>query len=458
MHSLSRHTSILCLLLHLAVLATSYLRTVDVAYASITRLHAKASSSLVHVCDSCGHEHIRWVGRCVCGEWNTVKQLRIPAAGKLDAITSRESTAKFRKSLSSSQPERNAIVSLAAMTLAPEAERIALWSDEVNSVLGGGLVKGSVVLVAGDPGVGKSTLLLQMSSSVASLVAHSVVYLSGEENPSQILSRFNRLGLSGTNVFLWCGTDADSALDSIMGLTSAPSLLIVDSIQTMRTSSGGNTGGAGSVPQIRDTTALFVEYAKTSGCVVILVGHVTKSGEVAGPKVLEHLVDAVLYMEATEGRPNCRLVRCMKNRFGATDEVGVLEMGALGLSDVANPSEMFTSAYVVAEGAEGCAVAITLEGTRPLLAEVQCLVGSLRPVIPGASAPKARRTTDGFPLQRLLLICAVIEKYTGLRLGSRDVFLNVVGGLRVSEPAADLAVAVTIVYVHTLTPSLSLHC
>jgi DNA repair protein RadA/Sms len=325
-----------------------------------------------------------------------------------------------------------------------EIQRIHLWSEEVNNVLGGGLVRGSAVLIAGDPGVGKSTLLLQLSASVAETSSSGVVYLSGEENAEQILSRVHRLGLSPKNIFLLCDTDADSALTTIMGMEFRPTLVIVDSIQMMRTQTGSGVGAAGSVTQIRDSAALFVEFAKTSGCAVMLVGHVTKSGEVAGPRVLEHLVDTVLYLEASE-KGSCRLFRCIKNRFGATNEVGVLSMTPGGLVDVPNPSELFMGESVVSEGLEGCAVAVVLEGTRPLLAEIQCLVGTAKSGQLQGMPKSSRRASDGFPSQRLLLICAVIEKHIGLNLASRDIYLNVVGGLRVSEPAADLAVAVTVV-------------
>ena len=429
-----------------------------------TRLAAKASkasaSSTVFVCESCGMEHIKWVGRCTsCGEWNSVKELRLPSTAfvsKLDSVRS-GSAGSFPLSSSTSAASRStsaSLISLSAVNISSATDRIQVWSSEVGSVLGGGLVRGSVVLIAGDPGVGKSTLLLQLSASIAGAAGGGgVVYVSGEENAEQLLSRVHRLQLPSKNIFLLCDTDADNAVSRVLNLDVKPDLIIVDSVQMMRTQSGGNVGGAGSVTQIRDCAALFVELAKTSGTAVVLVGHVTKNGEVAGPRVLEHLVDTVLYLEAADGVSSCRLLRCIKNRFGATDEVGVLSMGALGLEDVSNPSEMFMSRSLVSLGAEGCAVALVLEGSRPLLAEIQCLVGAQRTYYPASadsSSPNAfpkssKRAADGFPSQRLLLICAVIEKFIGLQLSSRDIYLNVVGGLRVSEPAADLGVAVTVV-------------
>ena len=317
------------------------------------------------------------MGQCTsCGQWNTLRELRLPSssAGKLSAILSKETSRSLR---SASQSSHGTLIDLSSAEVSV-AERIQLWSREVNNVFGGGLVRGSVVLIAGDPGVGKSTLLLQLSSSVADSSEEGVVYLSGEENADQILSRVNRLRLPSKNIRLLCDTDVDAALNTLVGLPVGPALVIVDSIQMMRTQSGGGLSTAGSVSQIRDCTALLVEFAKTSGTSVVLVGHVTKNGEVAGPRVLEHMVDTVLYLEASEGRPSCRLLRCIKNRyirltqgkgsylyrFGTTDEVGVLAMEPRGLVDVTNPSEMFMSNSVVSEGLEGSAVAITLEGTR----------------------------------------------------------------------------------------------
>ena len=284
---------------------------------------------------------------------------------------------------------------------------------------------------------GKSTLLLQLASTIAcSERTSSVVYMSGEETKEQIATRAQRLELGMENLFLICNGDVDSAVSEIACMQPLPDLLIVDSVQTMYSSTC--PGGVGSVTQIRDCTSTFVRFAKSLGCAVVLTGHVTKSGEVAGPRLLEHMVDTVLYLEGSE-RADYRLLRGIKNRFGSTSEMGVFTMEPNGLEDVNNPSELFMSPAVVSEGVEGAAVLVLMEGTRPLLAEVQCLVGEYSPLkIP-------RRTSDGFPLQRLQLICAVLEKRLGISLSSREVYLNVVGGLKISDPDSDLAVAVTII-------------
>jgi len=279
-------------------------------------------------------------------------------------------------------------------------------------------------------------LLLQLASSIAN-GANSVVYLSGEENPEQIAARAHRLDLNTKNIFLICDVNLDNAINNIISMSNIPSLVIVDSVQTMRTENCNN--GIGSVTQIRECTAQLVQLAKSYGCAVLLVGHVTKTGEVAGPRVLEHMVDTVLYMEGNE-KADYRMLRSIKNRFGNTNEVGVFSMHEKGLIDVANPSELFMSNNVISEGVEGSGVAVIMEGTRPIIAEIQCLVTASYSKI---ASP--RRTSDGFPIQRLLLIIAVIEKRLKFNLYNKDIYLNVVGGLRVTEPSADLAVAMIII-------------
>lgn len=322
-------------------------------------------------------------------------------------------------------------------------QMFAFYSGEVNRVLGGGLVRGSVILLAGEPGVGKSTLMLQLASSLVRPPAGGeeqkvVVYVSGEENAEQIAARAKRLGLETANIFLLCDIDADAIIDTVLGMPEPPVMLIVDSIQTMRSNSV--SGSMGSVTQTRESAARFVQLAKATGCAVLLSGHVTKTGEVAGPRVLEHMVDTVLYLEGSE-RAEFRLLRGIKNRFGSTAEVGVLAMKSTGLEDVANPSELFLSDGVLEKGQDGSAVAVIMEGSRPLLAEIQCLVSTQAP----QAKFNTKRMSDGFPIQRLLLILAVIEKRLHLPLWSRDVYVNVAGGLRVSEPSCDLAVAITVI-------------
>ena len=335
----------------------------------------------------------------------------------------------------------NGMMPMSEVKLDERVQTLPIFSSEVNRVLGGGIVKGSVVLLAGEPGMGKSTLLLQIAASAAKNSGRKVVYLSGEESSEQIAARAQRLNLNTKDIFLICDIDADEAITKIldMGEEYAPALLIVDSIQTMRTSSC--TSSLGSVTQTRESASHFVQLAKSSGSAVLLVGHVTKTGEVAGPRILEHMVDTVLYLEGSQGaEAQYRILRSVKNRFGSTSEVGVLSMDQLGMSDVMNPSELFLSEGITKSGQEGSAVAIIMEGTRPLLAEIQCLVSAASP-----RAANVRRMSDGFPVQRLLLICAVIEKRLRLQLWNRDVYVNVAGGLRVNEPASDLAVAMTVI-------------
>jgi DNA repair protein RadA/Sms len=331
---------------------------------------------------------------------------------------------------------------MTSVNLDASTQTLPIFSKEVNRVLGGGIVKGSVVLLAGEPGMGKSTLLLQLAASVVENSKRRVVYLSGEENSEQIAARAKRLGLDTSDIFLICDIDADEAIANILDMDDdAPAMIIVDSIQTMRT--GSSPSSMGSVTQTRESAARFVQLAKSTGSAVLLVGHVTKSGEVAGPRILEHMVDTVLYLEGSTGsaESQVRLLRGIKNRFGSTSEVGVLSMTETGMEDVTNPSELFLSGDSSTQhGQEGSAVAVVLEGSRPLLAEIQCLVSAASP-----RATNVKRMSDGFPVQRLLLICAVIEKRLRLPLWNRDVYVNVAGGLRVSEPASDLAVAMTVI-------------
>lgn len=437
---------------------------------SSTQLFAKAAAE-VFFCNECGTEHIKWVGRCSsCKEWNTVKPFRqaklssiAPATSfsvrnKLAAATAAAARGPSGDSTSSSsvpwfgtgagmfQGTSAPLVPMESVELNKDVYRLHLFSDEMNRVLGGGLVRGSVTLLAGDPGIGKSTLLLQLASSIASndRESRTVVYMSGEENQEQIAARAQRLGLSPKFIFLICDVDVDSAVDTVLAMPDGkpPALVIVDSIQTMRTGSSGS--GMGSVSQIRESAARLVELAKTTGIAVLLIGHVTKSGDIAGPRVLEHMVDCVLQLEGSE-RAEYRLLRGVKNRFGSTAEIGVFVMTERGMEDCANPSALFMSPSVVSEGVEGCATAVVMEGTRPLLAEIQGLVGASMAGASGMAKVNPRRASDGFPIQRLLLLCAVIEKRLQLSLWSRDVYLNVVGGLRISEPASDLAVVVAVV-------------
>ncbi|HEY76598.1 MAG TPA: DNA repair protein RadA [Thermoflexia bacterium] len=365
------------------------------------------------VCQVCGRKSPRQMGRCPgCGEWNTMVEVVEERAQAAPALAL------------GSEPRPLAEVEMEGL------ERFPLPMGEFSRVLGGGLVPGSLVLVGGEPGIGKSTLLLQVSDLVARTTGRPVLYVSGEESARQIKMRARRLGLDVEGVFVLTETNLEAILHHADRLD--PVVMVVDSIQTV--TSGELTSAAGSISQVREAAARFQWWAKSSGATVFLVGHVTKEGAIAGPKVLEHIVDTVLYLE---GDPfhTYRLLRSTKNRFGATSEVGVFEMREEGMVEVANPSEAFLAERMV--NAPGSAIAVTMEGTRPLLVEVQALTSH-------TSFGHPRRTANGVDFNRLLLIVAVLGRRVGLRLFDQDVFVNVVGGLQIDEPAADLAVAAAI--------------
>jgi DNA repair protein RadA/Sms len=365
------------------------------------------------VCQACGRTSARQMGRCPgCGEWNTMVEVVEEHAPAPAALVTR------------SEPQPLAQVEAEGL------ERLALPLEEFSRVLGGGLVPGSLVLVGGEPGIGKSTLLLQITPLVAATTGKPVLYVSGEESARQIRMRAARLGLRTDGVYVLTETSLEAILHHAERLD--PALVVVDSVQTI--TSGELTSAAGSISQVREAAARFQWWAKSSGVIVFLVGHVTKEGAIAGPKVLEHIVDTVLYLE---GDPfhTYRLLRTTKNRFGATSEVGVFEMREEGLVEVANPSEAFLAERMV--NAPGSAIAVTMEGTRPLLVEIQALTSH-------TTFGHPRRTANGVDLNRLLLIVAVLERRVGLRLFDQDAFANVVGGLQIEEPAADLAVAVAL--------------
>ena len=312
---------------------------------------------------------------------------------------------------------------------ATQSERIAVPLSELNRVLGGGLVAGSLVLIGGDPGIGKSTLVLQAAAALAGKVG-PVLYVSAEESPHQIKLRADRLGLSSDD--LWVLSETDLAGVLVAADRQRPGLLIVDSIQTVYVDE--ISSAAGSVSQVRECTARLMQWAKPLGIPVLIIGHVTKEGTIAGPRVLEHMVDAVLYLEGDRYH-QYRILRAVKNRFGSTDEVGVFEMADAGLREVRNPSEAFLAERSAATA--GSTIAVTMEGTRPILVEVQALTTSTNYGLP-------RRSANGLDNSRLQLLVAVLQKRVGLALGSQDIYANVVGGLRVAEPAADLAVALAI--------------
>ena len=377
-------------------------------------------SKYVYVCNQCGYESAKWNGKCPsCGEWNTFEEQEVLQAAPKSSL--RGNAPAARVDLSSQIKELSAVDT-------DDEIRYSTGIGELDRVLGGGLVKGSLVLLGGEPGIGKSTLLLQICKYLGE--EHSILYISGEESIRQIKLRAQRLGVYTANLFLLSTNDAHAASDTI--ISSKPDVAIIDSIQTMALSEMNST--AGSISQVRECTNLFMRTAKSEEIPIFVVSHVNKDGAIAGPKVMEHIVDAVLYFEGE--RHLCyRLLRAVKNRFGSTNEIGVFEMGDVGLEEVENPSEMLLSGRP--KGVSGSCVACIMEGSRPILAEVQTLVTKS-----GFSAP--RRTATGFDYNRLAMIIAVLEKRAGMFFGTLDVFLNIVGGFRLDEPAGDLSVALAL--------------
>ena len=365
------------------------------------------------VCQSCGAAASRWAGRCdACGAWNTLVEEGAAAPARL-----------------SRKGRLFVIEPLKGQTL--EAPRLACGVAEFDRVTGGGLVRGSVLLLGGDPGIGKSTLLIEVAAAYARR-GQRAVYISGEEAVAQVRLRAERLGLSDAPVEL----AAETAVDDIVATLShgkPPQLVVIDSIQTMWTQAVESAPGT--VTQVRGSAGELIRFAKRTGASVILVGHVTKDGQIAGPRVVEHMVDAVLSFEG-EGSQQCRILRAIKNRFGPTDEIGVFEMTGSGLREVANPSELFLSEREL--GSPGTAVFAGIEGTRPLLLEIQALVAP-------TSLGTPRRAVVGWDPSRLSMVLAVLEAHCGVRLSGHDVYLNVAGGLRIAEPAADVAAAAALV-------------
>ena len=377
-----------------------------------------AKTKTQYVCQECGSTQPKWMGRCPdCNEWNTLVETLVHITKSTGSASSARPA--------SAQP--NAPLPLNQIS-ADHYQRTMLPMDEFNRVLGGGLVPGSLVLIGGDPGIGKSTLLLQMSAALA--MQGQVLYISGEESAQQIKLRANRLGIDTDKLFVLAETNMTAILAQIQQLH--PRFLVVDSIQT--TYLEEMQSAPGSVSQVRECSARFQEVAKGQNIPIFLIGHVTKTGVIAGPRVLEHIVDTVLYLEG-ERFHTYRMLRSVKNRFGATNEVGIFEMSDEGLSEVLNPSEVFLAERL--PNASGSAIAVTMEGTRPLLVEVQALAST-------TSFGNPRRTANGVDMNRLLLIIAVLTKRVGIRMGDQDVFVNVIGGMQINEPASDLAVAVAI--------------
>ncbi len=373
----------------------------------------------VYVCSQCGYESSKWNGKCPsCGEWNTFEEEVVEVAPK---IAGKAVSAAKAVNLSSK------IVSLSDVDAETDV-RYSTGVGELNRVLGGGLVKGSLVLLGGEPGIGKSTMLLQICKYLGE--KHTILYISGEESIRQIKLRAQRLGVDTENLSLLSTNDARAAADTIS--VHKPHIAIIDSIQTMWLSELNS--GAGSITQVRECTNLFMRTAKSEEIPIFVVSHVNKDGAIAGPKVMEHIVDTVLYFEG-ERHLSYRILRAVKNRFGSTNEIGVFEMCDNGLEEVENPSLMLLSGRPT--GISGTCVACIMEGSRPILAEVQALVTKS-----SFAAPK--RTATGFDYNRVAIIIAVLEKRLGMFFGTLDVYLNIVGGFRLDEPAGDLPVALAI--------------
>jgi DNA repair protein RadA/Sms len=373
----------------------------------------------IYTCRECGGTSAKWLGQCPhCKAWNTLDETVAEAASGKQA-------ARFQ-ALAGSAAARQQVATLSEIEAA-DVERTPTGQDELDRVLGGGIVAGGVVLIGGDPGIGKSTLLLQALDSMSGRMR--VLYVTGEESGAQVALRARRLGLPGTQVRVL----AEIQLERIAAALEAeqPAFCVIDSIQTVY--SDQLTSAPGSVAQVRECAAQLTRLAKTTGCAMVLVGHVTKEGALAGPRVLEHIVDTVLYFEG-DTHSSFRLVRAIKNRFGAVNEIGVFAMTERGLKGVSNPSAIFLSTH--GEPVPGTCVMVTLEGTRPLLVELQALVDS--------GGPSPRRLSVGLDRDRLAMLLAVLHRHAGVACMDQDVFVNAVGGVRIGEPAADLAVLLAI--------------
>lgn len=369
-----------------------------------------------YVCNVCGYESAKWSGRCNnCGEWNSLEEVVVSNEKKVSSLSSSSAVKISAKPLDEISYEAE--------------ERTVTGIGELDRVLGGGIVKGSVVLLSGDPGIGKSTILLQIADKIPS--DKKLLYVSGEESAVQIKLRAKRLSVNNSNLLIMAENDTQAICEYI--LSEKPDFVMIDSIQTMQISEISSS--AGSIVQVRESTNMFLRVGKSNNIPIFIVGHVNKGGDIAGPKVLEHIVDTVLYFEGDRNQ-SYRILRAIKNRFGSTNEIGVFEMNESGLSEVENPSAMLLSGR--AKNVSGSCIACVLEGTRPILSEVQALVTTT-----GFGNP--RRVSTGFDYNRLNLILAVLEKRMGMFFSNLDAYVNVAGGIRLDEPAADLAVALSLV-------------
>jgi DNA repair protein RadA/Sms len=375
-----------------------------------------ARAKTIFLCQQCGAQSPKWIGKCpACGEWNTYVE---------EVIQSTPSQAGVRKKNGPLVKNKPRLIGSIDTESQP---RIPTYDNEFNRVLGGGMVAGSIILIGGEPGIGKSTLLLQVALKMKNI---PVLYVSGEESPEQIKSRANRFGEEDSNCYLLNETNIDDIFLEVDQVN--PGMVIIDSIQTIF--SAGIESSPGSISQVRHCATEFMKFAKESGTPVLLIGHITKEGTLAGPKVLEHIVDTVLQFEG-ERNTSYRILRSMKNRFGSTSEIGIYEMIDTGLREVINPSEILLTHRD--KWVSGVAIGATIEGIRPLMIETQALVSPATFAVP-------QRSSTGYDHRRLQMLLAVLEKRGGFRLGNQDVFLNIAGGLRVEDPAIDLAVCMAI--------------
>ena len=391
-----------------------------------------AKDKVMYVCDNCGQESAKWIGKCpACGQWNTFKEIKV-------ADTRRQATATSAAASAGHQLRQNKVLRLNDIS-AHDDPRIDMHDAELNRVLGGGLVPGSIVLLGGEPGIGKSTLSLQ---TMLNLTDKRVLYVSGEESAHQLKMRALRLAVGGLptddNFLILCENSLEAIFDHIKDVQ--PELIVVDSIQTISTEDVESS--AGSIAQVRECASALLRFAKTSGVPVILIGHITKEGTLAGPKILEHIVDTVIQFEGDQ-HYMYRILRSIKNRFGSTSELGIYEMQQTGLRQVSNPSELLLTEEH--DGLSGVAISSAIEGVRPFLVETQALVSS-------AAYGTPQRTATGFDQRRLNMLLAVLEKRVGFKLMQKDVFLNIAGGLRVTDMAMDLSVIAAVLSSNVDTP------
>jgi len=368
----------------------------------------------IYFCQSCGNQSSKWLGKCpACGEWNTFVE-ELVSSGK-------EEKKPYQKDLKKSVPQPITSISF------EKENRLDTGMEELNRVLGGGMVSGSIILIGGEPGIGKSTLLLQMALNISNT---QILYVSGEESGKQLKMRADRIGIKNENCLILNETNTGEIFRHIGDIE--PDLLIIDSIQTLHTDTIESS--AGSVSQIKETASELQKFAKTTNIPVLLIGHITKDGNIAGPKLLEHMVDSVLNFEG-DRHYGFRILRSVKNRFGSTSELGIFEMNSSGLREVTNPSEVLLSQRD--EDVSGVAIAAMIEGQRPMLIEVQALVGT-------AAYGTPQRSATGFDTRRMNMLLAVLEKRSGYKVSTKDVFLNIAGGIKVDDPAIDLAVIASV--------------